>query len=223
MTKIQKPKSKLIIKNPFNTEIDTLFEKLISEKNKGIRHIEDIKNSITQKLDIKIAELYKKRDFITEIFTRKKELKLHKQGVISKLLKTEFSLILRYFISIPFIYIMVIPTIIFHAVLEIYHNVCFRLYKIPIVKARDYFIFDRRHLPYLNWLEKINCAYCSYYNCLIAYAREIGGRTEQYWCPIKHSINRKDAHSHYNKFIDYSNGESLREEWNKLREFKNNK
>jgi hypothetical protein len=42
-------------------------------------------------------------------------------------------------------------------------------------------IFDRTHLAYLNLVEKINCAYCSYGNGLAAYLREIAARTEQYW------------------------------------------
>jgi len=46
-------------------------------------------------------------------------------------------------------------------------------------------VFDRAGLAYLNALEKLNCAYCSYGNGVIAYAREVAARTEQYWCPIK--------------------------------------
>jgi hypothetical protein len=55
-------------------------------------------------------------------------------------------------------------------------------------------VFDRYHLAYLNVLEKLNCAYA---NGLIAYVREIAGRTEQYWCPIKHARRVIGAHSHY--------------------------
>lgn len=34
-------------------------------------------------------------------------------------------------------------------------------------------------------MEKVNCVYCSYFNGLMSYLREIAGRTEQYWCPIR--------------------------------------
>lgn len=29
---------------------------------------------------------------------------------------------------------------------------------------RPYVVFDRRHLAYLNAIEKLNCAYCEYGN-----------------------------------------------------------
>jgi hypothetical protein len=119
----------------------------------------------------------------------------------------------------PFIYFLIVPTLLFHAVIEMYHQVCFRIYKIPLVKPKEYFNFDRRLLPYLNLLEKFNCLYCSYFNNLISYAREIGARTERFWCPIKHSIARKDVHSQYNRFIDYSDGDALRKEWENIRNF----
>jgi len=45
-------------------------------------------------------------------------------------------------------------------------------------------MLDRRGTaPYLNIMEKVNCLYCGYLNGLTAYAQEIGGRREQYWCP----------------------------------------
>ena len=87
------------------------------------------------------------------------------------------------------------------------------------MKPGDYFIFDRRLLPYLNWLEKLNCFYCSYFNCLVSYMKEIAGCTERYWCPIKHSKMLKDQHSNYEKFVDYADGEALREKWDDLRKF----
>ncbi|GKT32417.1 hypothetical protein ADUPG1_006584 [Aduncisulcus paluster] len=142
-----------------------------------------------------------------------------KLGVWEKTRKTKGMMLLRYFISMPFIYMMIIPAIPFHILLEIYHSICFRLYDIPLVRARDFFIFDRKHLPYLNWFEKINCAYCSYYNALMAYAKEIVGRTERYWCPIKHSMKMQQAHSQYSCFVGYNDDKALRRDWPKLREF----
>ena len=110
-----------------------------------------------------------------------------------------------------------------HVMLEIYHQVSFRLYRIPRVKASEYFIFDRKKLPYLNWFEKFNCFYCSYYNCLISYMREISGRTERFWCPIKHSKRMPDEHKHYDLFADYDDAENFRKNWEKLRKFEEEK
>ena len=71
---------------------------------------------------------------------------------------------------------------------------------------------DRYHLFYLGRVEKFNCWYCEYFNGVIAYAREIAARTEQYWCPIKHSQVLKDTHSRYDKFFDFGDYIKYREE-----------
>ncbi|MDE2512291.1 MAG: hypothetical protein KGL74_14295 [Elusimicrobia bacterium] len=42
-------------------------------------------------------------------------------------------------------------------------------------------------VEYLNWIELFNCDYCSYAGGLIAFAREVSSRAEQYFCPIKHA------------------------------------
>ena len=125
----------------------------------------------------------------------------------------------RYLLSAPFIYSMLVPTVIWHIGMEIYHQICFRLYKIPLVKRKEYFIYDRQLLSYLNIWEKINCYYCSYVNNLIRYSAEIGGRTERYWCPIKYARRVGKTHSQYSKFFDGKDPKELREEWKKLRDF----
>ena len=63
--------------------------------------------------------------------------------------------------------------------LQVYQAVCFRLLSLRRVRRRDYAVIDRLVLPYLNPIQKANCAYCGYVNGLIAFAREIAGRTEQ--------------------------------------------
>jgi len=65
-------------------------------------------------------------------------------------------------------------------------------------------------LAYLNALEKLNCAYCSYGNGLIAYVGEIASLTEQYWCPIKHARRRAGAHHRYNEFAEFGDAEAFR-------------
>jgi len=56
---------------------------------------------------------------------------------------------------------------------------------------------------YLNLIEKVNCGYCGYANGVLAYVREIAGRTEQYWCPIRHAKRVRAPHMHYRQFVDY--------------------
>jgi len=155
----------------------------------------------------------------TNIFTELKKKKGQlKQWKISSF-KTFFPISLPHLISVPFIYGMIIPAIIFHIGLEIYHLVAFGLYNIPRVHTRDYFVFDRARLPYLNWFEKFNCLYCSYFNNLMRYATEIAGRTERYWCPIKHATRLKKTHSQYNNFVEYLDAEDFRKKWEGLRDF----
>ena len=107
----------------------------------------------------------------------------------------------------PIIYSLVIPFAIVDLWVSIYQAICFRVYGIPQVPRGRYMIFDRAGLAYLNALEKLNCAYCSYVNGVIAYVREVGSRTEQYWCPIKHARRVLGAHPRYAGFEEYGDGE----------------
>ena len=121
-------------------------------------------------------------------------------------------------LSAPFIYGMIIPLIIYDLSLTVYQHICFRLYRVPRVNRSDYIIIDRHHLAYLNTIEKINCAYCGYGNGLIAYAREITARTEQYWCPIKHARKVLDAHTRYPYFLSYGDPADLQKKIDQYRE-----
>lgn len=95
---------------------------------------------------------------------------------------------IMHIITAPIIYSLIIPFVLLDLIVTAYQRICFPVYGIEPVKRSDYLIFDRyHHLAYLNIVEKINCAYCSYCNGLLAHVREIAGRTEQYWCPIKHA------------------------------------
>lgn len=125
----------------------------------------------------------------------------------------------KYILSMPFIYGMLVPASIWHIFIEIYHQICFRLYGIPRVNPKEYFLYDRQLLSWLNKWEKINCIYCSYINNLIRYSAEIGGRTERYWCPIKYYRRVKNAHSQYAKFVGAQNPKVFRKQWKELRDF----
>lgn len=161
-------------------------------------------NSIEFKINIK-EELQKKRD----------QLKSWKISWV----KSVFPINFKYIFSAPFIYGMIIPGLFFHLGLEIYHQICFRIYGIPRVKPKDYFIYDRHLLPYLNWFEKLNCFYCSYFNNLMRYATEIAGRTERFWCPIKYATHIEKTHSQYHKFVNYLDAKDFRDKWQGLRDF----
>lgn len=72
--------------------------------------------------------------------------------------------------------------------------------------------FDRGQLKYLNLIERINCNYCAYANGVIAYVREIASRTEQYFCPIKHSQDELlVTHTRYCNFLRYGESSGYRE------------
>lgn len=206
-------------KNNFNSEINALFDKLIESRNKKLQNIEELKKRLTERLDKEINRLYAKKDFIAEMWTKREELRLYKVSFLKKLFQNSLWTNLRFLFFAPFIYAMIVPAFLMHIMLELYHQVCFRIYGMPLVRMREYFVFDRRLLPYLNWFEKFNCFYCSYFNCLVSYMREIAGRTEKYWCPIKHSKIMKKPHDHYDEFVDYSDGEELRKKWEELRTF----
>jgi len=128
-----------------------------------------------------------------------------------------FSAKLSTALTAPIIYAVFFPMVLLDVAVTLYQTICFPVYGIARVKRSDYFVFDRSHLAYLNLLEKFNCAYCSYGNGLMAYAREVVARTEQYWCPIKHARKIMAAHPYYTGFVDFGDAESYQSELEKLR------
>ena len=125
---------------------------------------------------------------------------------------------LGHIITAPIIYSVFIPILMLDLMATIYQQLCFRVYGIALVKRRKYVIFDRQHLEYLNIIEKINCVYCGYSNGVIEYVREIGSRTEQYWCPIKHAQRTPDSHKRVNKFLDYGDADNYKLRFKEIRE-----
>lgn len=128
------------------------------------------------------------------------------------------SSLLRNILSIPFIYGMIVPLVFIDITMTLYQHICFRLYNIVRVRRADYVVIDRHQLGYLNNIEKLNCVYCGYGNGVIAYAREIIARTEQYWCPIKHARKVVGTHNRYNRFLGFGDGENYRAQVLKFRE-----
>lgn len=107
---------------------------------------------------------------------------------------------LRDLIAAPFIYGMVIPIALLDLSLGIYQHICFRAWRIPQVRRADYFQTVRYKLRDASLLDRLNCIYCEYANGVFAYAREVVGRTEQYWCPVRNAA-RKDPHTCYADFV----------------------
>lgn len=121
-------------------------------------------------------------------------------------------------VTAPVIYSLAIPVLLLDAWASLYQAICFRAYRIPRVKRSDHVVFDRGALAYLNWIEALNCLYCGYANGVLAYVREIGSRTEQYWCPIKHALHIADPHRRYFEFLDYGDAAGYRAQLDDYRE-----
>jgi len=145
----------------------------------------------------------KKVEFESSIKEAHKKLKI---GLIHWFSKRPINLMTG-----PITYSMIVPMLILDVCISFYQLTCFPIYKIKLVKRRDYMSFDRHHLHYLNWIEKFHCSYCAYGAGLLAYITEIVARTEQYFCPIKHARKVMGTHSRYIKFLDYGDAKNYQE------------
>lgn len=121
-------------------------------------------------------------------------------------------------LTAPVIYSLIVPFALIDLWISLYQAICFRAWGIARVNRADYVRFDRARLGYLNWIEALNCAYCSYANGVIAYVREVGSRTEQYWCPIKHALRIREPHPRYDGFVDYGDAQGYRARLDALRD-----
>ena len=179
--------------------------------------IDEIKEKIKILEDELLDEFKKKEEeFFYKIENEKikfeqRVIKEGKSQLISSL-KYLSSFPITVILTIPFIWMMIIPIFVTDILVTIYQIVCFPIYKIPKVRRKDYVIMDRHNLFYLDKVERINCWYCEYFNGVVAYVREIAGRTEQFWCPIKHSKSIKGKHSRYDNFFDFGDYKKYREE-----------
>jgi hypothetical protein len=117
----------------------------------------------------------------------------------------------------PIIYGMALPMALLDLLVTLYQWTCFPIYGITKVRRKDYMVFDRHHLGYLNFIEKFHCTYCEYGNGLMAYMAEILARTEEYFCPIKHAHKILGTHKRYNRFLDYGDAADYEK---KLEEFR---
>jgi len=163
----------------------------------------------------------KQRQFYYEIKKKRvrfeKDVKAQHRLLVKKIRQYLREASLPTILTAPVIWSLIFPALLLDAMIGFYQAVCFPVYGIPRVRREDYIIMDRHYLGYLNGIEKINCAYCSYFNGLIAYVQEVAARTEQYWCPIKHARKLKTVHNRYRNFFDYGDAMGYRENVEKVR------
>jgi len=180
-------------------EIDKMKVKLAKEIDKQENHISyEIKNGYVT--------------FEQEVLALQKE---NMKNLLTWFREVPF----LHLLTAPLIYAMVIPAIIFDVLLFIYQQIAFRIFKFEFIKRSDYMHFDHHYLGYLNAIEKLNCLYCSYFNGLMLYASAIAGRTELYFCPIKHAKKVIAQHKYYDEFLSYGDEEDYQ---NKLKELRGN-
>ena len=174
-----------------------------------VARIKELEQELAQEIQQKEEEYYYK------IFGRKvkfeewikHEQKALAQKIIPFFRESSWPVIL----SAPIVWSVLPAALLFDLLLTVFQAVCFPIYGIPKVKRGDHMHIDRHALPYLNIIEKINCEYCAYVNGLLAYSQEVVGRTEQYWCPIKHARKMTTIHQRYIKFVEYGDGAGYRE------------
>lgn len=111
------------------------------------------------------------------------------------------------FLTAPVIYSLGVPLLILDLCVTAYQALCFPVYRIAKVRRADYIAIDRQELQYLNAIERFHCTYCGYANGLLAYAAEIAGRSEQYFCPIKHAQKIVASHGRYARFLAYGDAD----------------
>jgi hypothetical protein len=123
---------------------------------------------------------------------------------------------LKQIISLPIIFSVIIPIIIFDIWIEIYHRTCFPLYKIKYIKRKKYIKIDRHKLQYLKWYEKIGCAYCGYANGVVQYSSKIAAESEKYWCGIMHKKGSKFLPlEHHKLFLEYGDEKGFKKKYNR--------
>lgn len=119
---------------------------------------------------------------------------------------------LSHFISAPFIYSVIIAFVILDIFMSLYQAVCFPLYGLQKVDRRKYIrVTDRMRLPYLTFMQRMNCAYCGYGNGLLRYAVAIAQETQKYWCGIRHKPSKDFLEPAQEKsFLPYNDPEAFK-------------
>jgi len=181
--------------------------------------IEQIKN-LEKRLSIEIQK--KQEDFFYKINGRKvrfdKATREYHKTLITKVRTYLYNAGFLKIITAPLVWFCIIPALFLDFVVMVFQLICFPVYRIPKVSRSDYIVLDRHSLKYLNGIEKINCVYCGYFTGLMAFVREVGGRAEQHWCPIKHARKVGAVHSRYNKFLPYGDADSYKNDLERIKQ-----
>lgn len=187
------------------------MSKRVEDLLENIRTLEkELKEEIKR---IKI-ETYEIRDRSIKF---KDEVRAHHKSQLVRVFTYLRHARLRNIATAPMIWLCIFPALFMDLVVTLYQLICFPVYGIPKVRRSDYIVMDRRYLAYLNVIEKANCLFCAYFNGLVGYVGEVAGRTEQYWCPIKHASRVKSQHSRYDRFTEFGDSDQFRANFKTIR------
>ncbi len=181
-----------------------------------LAHIQLLREELELELQRKREEIEfvireKRVHFAEEVLVRQH---LYKVGLLRYLHGARWPVML----TAPLIYAGIVPFLLLDIFVTVYQAACFPVYGIPTVRRADFMLFDRGDLPYLNIVERINCWYCSYANSVSSYFREVAARSEQYWCPIKHTRRLLGSHDRYPQFFEFGDAEAYRKGLARLRD-----
>ena len=104
----------------------------------------------------------------------------------------------------PIIYSMFVPLLFLDICISLYQATCFPVYNIAKISRGDFIIFDRQELKYLDWISKFHCTYCAYGVGVVAFASAVIGKTEAYFCPIKHKARTAQANPPLPQYLEYA-------------------
>jgi hypothetical protein len=193
-----------------------MMNKNISEIVSRIAKLEEELEQEFERGIKKKHEQFKYRIEKGRIAFEKETLDLHKKlrkGVIPFLWKSSLASLL----VAPVLYSFFVPLVLLDLWIWVYQRICFPVYRITKVERRRFVVLDRGKLGYLNGIERFNCNYCGYANGLVAYAREVASRTEQYFCPIKHARPVSGTDIRYRDFLDFGDSGGYKKELDNLR------
>lgn len=106
---------------------------------------------------------------------------------------------------------MLLCTAALDASLWVIQRACFPPCRIPPVPRTYHVVFDRHRLPYLARHERIAAFLCDYVSGVLALARDVAARIEQYWCPIKHERTPRVPHDRSHLFAEYGDAAGFRQ------------
>ena len=118
----------------------------------------------------------------------------------------------KHAITTPLIFAPLIPILALDFFATLYMHLAFPLYGLEKIKRNEYIRLDRHKLKYLNLGQKIYCMYCGYANGFLYYASAIAGRTEDYWCAIRHEeIKKFKLQPHQADFVEFGDAQGYQD------------